>query len=358
MVLWLQDTGPDGKLQIAFGVLSDKADDEFESLSGTLRTCKKNKVVSYGAPMLMRGVHSDVMITLLMGDTTIPAPTLDTYSFKQIRQVSGKHFKRGVKATEAPVPVIPMPSMSGLEEPVCDSPKTERKKWKISFSPFTNKKKKAEKKAVKAEKKEEKREARRSKGRSRADSVTEAEGKEAITDVMASLVVLSSATDGDGDGRDSDSEYEESTTSGTAATAETIDEESETDFVTMGALKVPEESKVLSRNLGASVRRGDLRAERAVTAAKWVDKEIRKLIGLIKKHGTKADDGKWSIKFGVLFKVAEDVMEAVAGTLKTSKKHKVVSYEAELLMQVGAAAGLRLCCDLLFETVCRAPCTD
>ena len=40
--------------------------------------------------------------------------------------------------------------------------------------------------------------------------------------------------------------------------------------------------------------------------------------------------------------VAEDVMEAVAGTLKTAKKHKVVSYEAELLMQVGAAAGLRL----------------
>ena len=35
-------------------------------------------------------------------------------------------------------------------------------------------------------------------------------------------------------------------------------------------------------------------------------------------------------------------MEALAGTLKTAKKHKVVSYEAELLMQVGAAAGLRL----------------
>ena len=33
--------------------------------------------------------------------------------------------------------------------------------------------------------------------------------------------------------------------------------------------------------------------------------------------------------------VAEDVMEALAGTLKTAKKHKVVSYEAELLMQVG-----------------------
>ena len=353
-------------MQIAFGMLGDNADEEFESLTGTLRTCKKNKVVSYSAPMLMRGVHNDVMITLLMGDATIPAPTLDTYSFKQIRQVSGKHFKRGVKATEPPVPVTPVkrdPSLESLgDPPMCDSPKTERKKWKISFSPFTNKKKKAEKK----EKREEKKEAKRAKSaavpRARSDSMVDADDKEAITDVMATLVVISSA-DGDG-GESSDSEYEESTTNhdssipafhhsnGTAAGNETISEESESDFVTLGALKVPEESKVLSRNLGASVRRGELRAERAVAAARWVDREIRKLIELVKKHGTKADDGKWSIKFGELFKVAEDVMEAVAGTLKTAKKHKVVAYEAELLMQVGGCCGCGCAADVLWLWLC------
>ena len=35
---------------------------------------------------------------------------------------------------------------------------------------------------------------------------------------------------------------------------------------------------------------------------RWVDKEIRKLIELIKKHGTFCE-GKWTILFGDLFKV-------------------------------------------------------
>ena len=53
-------------------------------------------------------------------------------------------------------------------------------------------------------------------------------------------------------------------------------------------------SKVLGRSLGASVRRGELREERALAAARWVDKEIRKLIALIKEHGA-CKGGVWTV---------------------------------------------------------------
>ena len=63
-----------------------------------------------------------------------------------------------------------------------------------------------------------------------------------------------------------------------------------------------------------------------------MDKEIRKLIELIKQHGANKG-GVWTISFGTLFAAAAQVMEAVSGTLKTAKKHKVVSFEAEILFQ-------------------------
>ena len=55
----------------------------------------------------------------------------------------------------------------------------------------------------------------------------------------------------------------------------------------------------------------------------------------------------------VRVQVAEDVMEAVAGTLKTAKKQKVVTYEAELLMQVGAATVTQLYYRLCRYRLCR-----
>lgn len=95
------------------------------------------------------------------------------------------------------------------------------------------------------------------------------------------------------------------------------------------------ETKVMDRTLAASVKRGELSAERALKAARWVDKEIRKLIRLIVAHsgGTIDGDGKKTILYGDLFKAAEDTMEALSGTLKTAKKQKVVAYNAEVLFQ-------------------------
>jgi hypothetical protein len=73
--------------------------------------------------------------------------------------------------------------------------------------------------------------------------------------------------------------------------------------------------------------------ERAVAAAKWVDKEIRKLIAQIQRLGAVGPDGKLQIKYGPLFDETTNIFEALSGTLKTAKKYKVVDYEGELLYQ-------------------------
>jgi len=66
-------------------------------------------------------------------------------------------------------------------------------------------------------------------------------------------------------------------------------------------------------------------------AVRWVDKEIRKLIGEIQKIG--GSDDKPVVSYGALFAATQDSMEALSGTLMTAKKRGVVSYEGTLLLQ-------------------------
>jgi hypothetical protein len=58
--------GADGKFAVSFGVLYDATQDIFEALGGTLKAAKKRGIVSYSAPILLKGAHDSVMITLLV----------------------------------------------------------------------------------------------------------------------------------------------------------------------------------------------------------------------------------------------------------------------------------------------------
>ena len=71
---------------------------------------------------------------------------------------------------------------------------------------------------------------------------------------------------------------------------------------------------------------------RALQAARWTDKEIRKLIAEVSARG-KQQDGKVEITFGQLFQETADIFEALSGTCKTAKKYGVVDYDAEQLWQ-------------------------
>ncbi|KAF6041031.1 ABRACL [Bugula neritina] len=66
-----------------------------------------------------------------------------------------------------------------------------------------------------------------------------------------------------------------------------------------------------------------------------VDHEISLLKEEIRRLGTPNSEGKYTVKFGVLF--ADDrcanLFEALVGTLKAAKKRKIVTYQGELLLQ-------------------------
>lgn len=58
--------------------------------------------------------------------------------------------------------------------------------------------------------------------------------------------------------------------------------------------------------------------------ARWVDKEIRKLIKFIKECGQQdAATGKWTVKFGPLFSHTENTMEALSGAIVGAVPHRV-----------------------------------
>ena len=72
---------------------------------------------------------------------------------------------------------------------------------------------------------------------------------------------------------------------------------------------------------------------RAIEAAMWTDKEIRKLIAEIKSRGYVGADGKHEITFGQLFEETGNIFDALSGICKTAKKYSVVGYDAEQLWQ-------------------------
>jgi len=66
-----------------------------------------------------------------------------------------------------------------------------------------------------------------------------------------------------------------------------------------------------------------------------VDKEVDELLHFIEKLGTPGPNGKYSVKFGVLFnddKVG-NTFESLMGTLKAAKKKKKITYPGEILFQ-------------------------
>ena len=72
-VLLLQQTikklgapNADGKFSITFGALFDATQDIFEALAGTLKAAKRTGVVSFAAPLLLKGAHDKVEIVLLV----------------------------------------------------------------------------------------------------------------------------------------------------------------------------------------------------------------------------------------------------------------------------------------------------
>lgn len=65
-ILLLGARAADGRVSVPFGTLYDATQDIFEALGGTLKAAKKRAIVAYDAPILLKGAHDKVMITLLV----------------------------------------------------------------------------------------------------------------------------------------------------------------------------------------------------------------------------------------------------------------------------------------------------
>mmetsp|Transcript_9781 Transcript_9781/g.8795 ORF Transcript_9781/g.8795 Transcript_9781/m.8795 type:complete len:119 (-) Transcript_9781:150-506(-) len=66
-----------------------------------------------------------------------------------------------------------------------------------------------------------------------------------------------------------------------------------------------------------------------------VEKEIEHLITFIKKLGKKNDKGQYVVKFGTLFDddEAQQIFEAIVGTLKAAKKRKIIKFKGQILLK-------------------------
>jgi len=60
--------------------------------------------------------------------------------------------------------------------------------------------------------------------------------------------------------------------------------------------------------------------------------DIDVLKAAIEKHGAKNADGNYSVSYGVLFEQTANTLEALNGTLRSAKRHKIITFEGELLM--------------------------
>lgn len=64
-IVKLGQKNADGQYAVAFGVLFDATDQVFEALAGTLKAAKRRGIIKYDAPILLKGSHDKVAITLL-----------------------------------------------------------------------------------------------------------------------------------------------------------------------------------------------------------------------------------------------------------------------------------------------------
>jgi len=67
-------------------------------------------------------------------------------------------------------------------------------------------------------------------------------------------------------------------------------------------------------------------------AAPNVDHEIDLLIKEILKSGKKQADGRFVLKYGVIFKETQQIFEALANVMRAAKKRGVIDFAGQLLL--------------------------
>ncbi len=72
---------------------------------------------------------------------------------------------------------------------------------------------------------------------------------------------------------------------------------------------------------------------RAAAASDWVEKEVAKLVGEIRKVGYKDAKGRSAVKFITLFHHYETISDTLVGLMIRAKKRGLIHYDGEMLLQ-------------------------
>lgn len=75
-----------------------------------------------------------------------------------------------------------------------------------------------------------------------------------------------------------------------------------------------------------------LSAKRALSAARFMDAEILRLLNILHSLGSKDDQGRAAVTFGVLFRETESIFESLAAVLKVAKRRQYIAYNSEMLL--------------------------
>lgn len=97
LIVAMKELGGGGpRVEVTYGRLFSHTENSMEALSGTLKTARRQGVVSYEGEALFQGSHDHVVVTLLKED--IPDSDETTYTYQQVRQCS---FSRRNKPSES-----------------------------------------------------------------------------------------------------------------------------------------------------------------------------------------------------------------------------------------------------------------
>jgi len=78
---------------------------------------------------------------------------------------------------------------------------------------------------------------------------------------------------------------------------------------------------------------GSATEQRAKEAAAWVDKEIDKLLSVIKEIGQTDSNGVTTVRFGDLFIKYQDISDTLVGIIRRARKRKLLTYKGDMLFQ-------------------------
>lgn len=72
---------------------------------------------------------------------------------------------------------------------------------------------------------------------------------------------------------------------------------------------------------------------KAAQALDWIQRSVRQLVPHMVRLGQRQADGKIHVRFGMLFAELQGEFAALSATLRTAKRHGIVAYDGEQLLQ-------------------------